>query len=57
MTDDRKTPAPDHLKGSVREAIGKLTGEVRVEAEGRRAKRETAAPKTADGKPTASRGR
>ena len=39
MSDDRKTPSTDHLKGSVKEAIGKLTGEVRVEAEGRRQKR------------------
>ena len=52
MTDNRKTPATDHLKGSVKEAIGKLTGEVRVEAEGRREKRDAAAPKSAGGKTT-----
>jgi uncharacterized protein YjbJ (UPF0337 family) len=39
MTEDRNSPSADHLKASVTEAIGKLTGESRVEAEGRRKKR------------------
>jgi hypothetical protein len=39
MTEDRNSTAADHLKASVTEAIGKLTGESRVEAEGRRKKR------------------
>ena len=36
MTEDRKTPSAEHLKGSVKEAIGKLTGDARTETEGRR---------------------
>jgi uncharacterized protein YjbJ (UPF0337 family) len=39
MTQDRNSTSADHLKASVTEAIGKLTGESRVEAEGRRKKR------------------
>ncbi|MCF4127812.1 CsbD family protein [Methylobacterium sp. SyP6R] len=33
-------PCTEQVKGSVKEAIGKLTGDVRVEAEGRRQKAE-----------------
>ncbi|XYD06684.1 CsbD family protein [Methylobacterium sp. NMS12] len=40
MTEDRKTPSAEHLKGSVKEAIGKLTGDARTETEGRRQKRD-----------------
>ena len=59
MTKDRNSTSADHLKASVTEAIGKLTGESRVEAEGRRKKRGTRAT-DADGdapgrsKPTGS---
>ncbi|GJE13142.1 MULTISPECIES: CsbD family protein [Methylobacterium] len=56
MTDNRKTPSTDHLKGSVTEAIGKLTGAVRVEAEGRRQKRDAEAPKSGRPKPSGSEG-
>ena len=54
MTDNRKTPATDHLKGSVKEALGKLTGDVRVEAEGRRQKREARAAEATGTKPVRS---
>ena len=40
MTEDRKTPSAEHLKGSVKEAIGKLTGDARAQTEGRRQKRD-----------------
>ncbi|MDP4006232.1 CsbD family protein [Methylobacterium sp. NEAU K] len=40
MTEQGKSTSTEHLKGSVKEAIGKLTGDTRVEAEGRRQKRE-----------------
>ena len=40
MTEDRKTPSAEHLKGSVKEAIGKLTGDARALTEGRRQKRD-----------------
>ena len=52
MTNDRKTPSTEDLKGSVKEAIGKLTGEVRVEAEGRRQKRGATPPKPGASKPS-----
>ncbi|MCJ2056441.1 CsbD family protein [Methylobacterium sp. J-048] len=38
MTEPAKLPSADHLKASVKEAIGKLIGDTRVEAEGRRQK-------------------
>jgi hypothetical protein len=38
VTGNKKAASPDQLKGSVKEAIGKLTGDVHVEAEGRREK-------------------
>ncbi|MCJ2126833.1 CsbD family protein [Methylobacterium sp. J-077] len=39
MTERTKVPSAEHLKASVKEAIGKLTGDARIEAEGRRQKR------------------
>ena len=39
MASDKKTPSANQLKGSVKEAIGKLTGDARIEAEGQRQKR------------------
>ena len=43
MATDKTTPSADPIKGSVAEAIGKLTGDPKVEAEGRR-KKEKAPP-------------
>ncbi|MGT2480474.1 CsbD family protein [Methylobacterium oryzae CBMB20] len=40
MTEDRKTPSAEHLRGSVKEAIGKLTGDTQTQTEGRRQKRD-----------------
>ncbi len=40
MTGDKTSSSAEQLKGSVKEAIGKLTGDARVEAESRRQKRE-----------------
>lgn len=40
MTEDKNSTSAKHLKASVKEALGKLTGDPRVEAEGRRQKRE-----------------
>lgn len=40
MTGDKTFSSAEQLKGSVKEAIGKLTGDARVEAEGRRQKRD-----------------
>jgi uncharacterized protein YjbJ (UPF0337 family) len=48
MSERARTTSAEHLKGSVKEAIGKLTGDARVEAEGRRQKRE-AAPQSGAG--------
>lgn len=45
MTKVPSRTSAEHLKGSVKEAIGKLTGNDRVEAEGRRQKRAAAPPK------------
>jgi len=42
-----KGPSADRLKASVKEAIGKLTGDARVEAEGRRQKQAARPPKPA----------
>ncbi len=39
MTEDRTSASAERLKGSVKEAIGKLTGDARAEADGRRQKR------------------
>ncbi|WP_345820195.1 CsbD family protein [Methylobacterium fujisawaense] len=46
MAEDRNSTSAEHLKGSVKEALGKLTGDIRVEAEGRRQKREARAVKS-----------
>ncbi len=48
MTDRAKILSPEHLKASVKEAIGKLIGDAQVEAEGRRQKRATRPPKQAE---------
>ncbi|SFV12905.1 hypothetical protein SAMN02799631_05579 [Methylobacterium sp. 174MFSha1.1] len=57
MTEDRNSTAADHLKGSVKEALGKLTGDVRIEAEGRRQKQESTSPKAGrSGSPERERG-
>ncbi len=56
MTEDTNSSSAEHLKASVKEALGKLTGDVRVEAEGRRQKREAPAAKVAATKPAGSDG-
>ncbi|GJD61100.1 CsbD family protein [Methylobacterium frigidaeris] len=47
MTERAPTTSTEQVKGSVKEAIGKLTGDVRAEAEGRRQKGETGLPQGA----------
>ena len=47
MTQDRDSTSAERLKASVKEALGKLTGDARVEAEGRRQKRSGGNPKAA----------
>ncbi|GJD34024.1 CsbD family protein [Methylobacterium aerolatum] len=54
MAEDKNSTSTEHLKGSVKEALGKLTGDSRIEAEGRRQKREAHAAETARTKPTGS---
>lgn len=54
MTEDRNSTSTEHLKGSVKEALGKLTGDTRVEAEGRRQKREARAAEAPGTKPASS---
>jgi uncharacterized protein YjbJ (UPF0337 family) len=54
MTEDRNSTSTEHLKASVKEALGKLTGDVRVEAEGRRQKREARAAEASGAKPSGS---
>ncbi|CAO4178551.1 CsbD-like domain-containing protein [Methylorubrum populi] len=44
---DHAKPASEHTRGSVKEAIGKLTGDARIEAEGKAQKRQARAPKAA----------
>lgn len=51
MTENKNSKSADHLKGSVKEALGKLTGDVRVEAEGRSQKRGAASPKLGRSEP------
>jgi uncharacterized protein YjbJ (UPF0337 family) len=51
MTEDRNSTSAEQLKGSVKEALGKLTGDNRVEAEGRRKKRDARAAETDRTKP------
>ena len=45
MTENRNSTSAEHRKGSVKEALGKLTGDAGIEAEGRRQKRGAQAPK------------
>lgn len=56
MTDDRNSTSTEHLKGSVMEALGKLTGDIRVEAEGRRQKREARATRPVEPRPAKTGG-
>lgn len=51
MTERAPTTSTEQVKGSVKEAIGKLTGDVRVEAEGRRQKDEAKSPQGAGKRP------
>jgi uncharacterized protein YjbJ (UPF0337 family) len=44
MTKRAPSTSTEQVKSSVKEAIGKLTGDVRVEAEGRRRKGENRPP-------------
>lgn len=46
-TDDKASRSAAQLKGSIKEAIGKLTGDARVEAEGRAQKRGEPSPDAA----------
>ncbi len=52
VAEDRTSTSAEHLKGSVKEALGKLTGDARVEAEGRRQKKGANTPKAVRSKPT-----
>ena len=54
MAEDRNSTSTEHLKGSVKEALGKLTGDARVEAEGRRQKREARVAGNTGTKPASS---
>ena len=45
MTEDRSSTSAEQLKGSVKEALGKLTGDAGIEAEGRRQKHDANASK------------
>ncbi len=52
MAEDRSAASAEQLKGSIKEALGKLTGDAAIEAEGRRQKREARAAEAAeDGDP------
>ncbi|MEL6063450.1 MULTISPECIES: CsbD family protein [unclassified Methylobacterium] len=51
MAEDRNSSSAEHRKGSVKEALGKLTGDARVEAEGRRQKRDAKAPNLGPSQP------
>ncbi|MET7247963.1 CsbD family protein [Methylobacterium sp. EM32] len=51
MTRRAPTTSTEQVKGSVKEAIGKLTGDVRVESEGRRQKGEAESPQGAAKRP------
>ncbi|HEV2543547.1 MAG TPA: CsbD family protein [Methylobacterium sp.] len=44
MNERAKTTSAEHARGSLKEAIGKLTGDARLEAEGRTEKRRTRPP-------------
>jgi uncharacterized protein YjbJ (UPF0337 family) len=54
MTEDSKPASTEHLKASVKEALGKLTGDHRVEAEGRRQKRDARAAEATGTKPASA---
>ena len=49
MTAKKTLSEADKLKGSVKEAIGKLTGDARTETEGRRQKRDAPGSKAGSG--------
>ena len=51
MTEDRNSTSVEHLRGSVKEALGKLTGDSRIEAEGRRQKRGAPSSRVGRSKP------
>ncbi|MBE7199393.1 CsbD family protein [Methylobacterium sp. A49B] len=51
MTDDKSSTSVDRRKGSIKEAIGKLTGDVRAEAEGKRQKRASGPSQPAETEP------
>ncbi|SFV12435.1 hypothetical protein SAMN02799631_05470 [Methylobacterium sp. 174MFSha1.1] len=51
MTRRAPTTSTEQVKGSVKDAIGKLTGDVRVETEGRRQKGEPESPQGAGKRP------
>ncbi len=51
MTEDKNSTSAEHLKGSVKEALGKLTGDARIESEGRRQKQGAPASKVGRSKP------
>lgn len=51
MTEDKNSASAEHLKGSVKEALGKLTGDAAAEAEGRRQKQEARAAQATRTKP------
>ncbi len=51
MTEDKNSTSAEHLKGSVKEALGKLTGDARIESEGRRQKQDANASKVGRPKP------
>ncbi|MBI1690932.1 CsbD family protein [Methylorubrum sp. DB1722] len=46
MIEGAKPASVEHVKGSLKKAIGKLTGDARVEAEGRTEKRRMRPPET-----------
>jgi uncharacterized protein YjbJ (UPF0337 family) len=54
MAEDKNSPPSEQVKGSVKEAIGKLTGDARIETEGRRQKRESEAPQESPSKTSGS---
>jgi uncharacterized protein YjbJ (UPF0337 family) len=54
MTGDTNSTSAEHLKGSVKEALGKLTGDARIEAEGRRQKRDASTTNAGRSKSAAS---
>jgi uncharacterized protein YjbJ (UPF0337 family) len=51
MTEDKSSASSDRRKGSIKEAIGKLTGDVRTEAEGKRQKRASGPSRRAEPEP------